>query len=182
MKQEVAHIDMFEIFTKNECKSIQKPARCVAQRGYCASQASIVTVTTSRVAEVVLLVTGVVMFEVGGCRKIPPEAEGAEVVAADAEVLDGACAAGEEVVATGSGWGLYVVGAGSCAAGDEEEDATGLVEEEEEEDATGEADAGAGAGAPASSARAQPVLAVRAAGQATCVNDTLGLSAPMNQS
>jgi hypothetical protein len=62
---------------------------------------------------VVLLVTGVVMLEVGGCRKIPPEAEGAEVVAADAEVLDGACAAGEEVVPTGSGWGLYVVGAGS---------------------------------------------------------------------
>jgi hypothetical protein len=56
------------------------------------------------------------------------------------------------------------------------------VEEEEEEDATGLAGAGAGEGAPASSARAQPVLAVKAAGQATCVNDTLGLSAPMNQS
>ena len=38
------------------------------------------------------------------------------------------------------------------------------------------------AGAPESSALAQPVLAVRAAGQATCLNDTLGLSAPMNQS
>jgi hypothetical protein len=113
MKQEVAHIDMFEIFTKKECKSIQKPARYVAQRGYCASQASIVTVTTSRAAEVVLLVTGVVMLELCGCRKMPPEAEGAEVVAAGAEVFDGACAAGDEVVATGSGWGLYVVGAGS---------------------------------------------------------------------
>ena len=56
--------------------------------------------------------------------------------------------------------------------------------------ATGDEVAGAGAlaagesaaGAPESSALAQPVLAVRAAGQATCLNDTLGLSAPLNQS
>lgn len=60
-----------------------------------------------------LLGTGVVMFEACGWRKIPPEAEGAEVTAAGAEELDGASAAAEEVVVTGSGWGLYAVGAGS---------------------------------------------------------------------
>jgi hypothetical protein len=38
------------------------------------------------------------------------------------------------------------------------------------------------AGALGSSALTQPVFAVMAAGQATCVNDTVGLSAPMNQS
>ncbi len=72
-----------------------------------------VTVTTSRAAEVVLLGTGVVIFEACGWRKIPPEAEGAEVTAAGAEELDGDLAVAEEVAATGSGWGLYVVGAGS---------------------------------------------------------------------
>jgi hypothetical protein len=48
-----------------------------------------VTVTTSKFAEVVLLGTGVVMLEACGCRKIPPEAEGAEVTAAGAEELNG---------------------------------------------------------------------------------------------
>jgi len=51
------------------------------------------------------------------------------------------------------------------------------------DEATTELPLAAGAaGALVSSALTQPVLAVRAAGQATCVKDTLGLSAPMNQS
>ena len=90
MKQESGSYRHMEIYTKNECKRIQNPARYIAQRGYCASQASIVTVTTSRAAEVVLLGTEVVMFEGCGWRKIPPEAEGVEVTAAGAEELDGA--------------------------------------------------------------------------------------------
>lgn len=45
-----------------------------------------------------------------------------------------------------------------------------------------EATPAAGAGALPSSALTQPVFFEMAAGQDTCLNDTLGLSAPMNQS
>ena len=47
---------------------------------------------------------------------------------------------------------------------------------------TGAARAAATAGVDESSALVQPVLAVSAAGQATCWKSIVGLSAPMNQS
>lgn len=74
---------------------------------------------------------------------------------------------------TGSG---EEVGTGDGAAGDGSGDGAG-------EGTTGASAATtSAAGAEESSALAQPVFAVRAAGQVTCLNDTLGLSAPLNQS